>query len=522
MSIPFGRGAITPSRRGQSTVLGIVLLIGMVAAGSIGILLVAGDSISEIEHESEQDRVESAFVQLSQQMSSASSNSDVPRTMDMDIGDSGAVVMSDTGNLRIQGGDVDENISIGAIEYTGDDGTKIAYQSGGVFRETGSETRVVSAPPLQYDADSETLSFPIIKTRGEAELNSGDISVTHYDTNSMQNASLVENDTVTVEVTSEYYRGWEDYFEQQGGATTVQDVEVHDDESGTVTAEFGFHEISDAFRTGAIYATDFETGGNADIEDNMTTKAAYPSLSDQIDVTVNDAIDGEFDGEPVTYLGVDGQEEDNYNNFSDDERRVDSEHTLGEGVYFTEEIVDEETAHLDFDLSKGNATLIVNGTIEANGRTITVSENENNLNIYATGNYNGDNGGVTCVNTDDNCQDDVDGTSIQLVLSEDSSVDIGPGGNARFEGVIYAGGTRGDWNDRRTGQCSSQICIHSNPSFYGSVVAASVDVQAAATDFNYDENLQEADLSIYPYPDALPPQITYLNVAEHQVDIEGN
>ena len=38
-------------------------------------------------------------------------------------------------------------------------------------------------------------------------------------------------------------------------------------------------------------------------------------------------------------------------------------------------------------------------------------------------------------------------------------------------------------------------------------------------DFEYDESLEEEELSIYPDPDALPPQLTYLNVAEQRVDI---
>ncbi|WP_436344154.1 DUF7289 family protein [Natronorubrum sp. FCH18a] len=505
MSVPFGDGSTTPSRRGQSTVLGIVLLIGMVAAGSIGVLLVASDAISDVEQESEHDRVEGAFVELSQQMASASTNGDVPRSMNMDVGESGAIIMSDTGNIRIQGGDVDENISIGAIEYTGDDGTKIAYQSGGVFRETGSETRVVSAPPIQYDAESETLSFPIVKTRDEAELNSGDITVTHHSTNSMQNTSLVENDTVTIKVTSKYYRGWEDYFEQQGGATTVQSIEIHDEKSGTVTAEFGFQEVSDAFRTGAIYATDIE--GNYDLDEDLTEKATYPALDDEIEKYVNetDPSNEDYEGENVTDLGTVTERED-----------------LRDGIYVAEGIT--ESGHLDFNLSDGNATLVVDGNIDANDDTITVSEyaSGNDLSIYMTGDYDASNGGNTCVANEMECEENEDGTVIQLVASSESRIQFGPGGNSRFEGVIYAGGANEDWESESS--CDEQICIHSNPNFYGSLVASSVYLKGGegSIDFDYDDRLKDADLSIYPDPDALPPQLTYLNVAEHQVDVVGD
>lgn len=504
MSVLRGGLSNGSSRRGQSTLMGMVLLIGMVAAGSLGIFLVAGEMLSSVEQDSETERVEQGFVQLSQEMATASSGGDVSRSMDVDVGDSGAVVMSETGSLRIQGGDVDKNITIGAIEYTGEDGTRIAYQAGGVFRETGNETQVVSAPPIQYDAASETLSFPIVKTRGESRLDSGNVRFSHYETDPLQNTSLVANDTVTIEITSEYYRGWEAYFDQQAGATTVQNVEVHDDDRGTVTAEFGFREVSDAFQNGAIYATEFETKGGSDVEDAIASKAAYPELDSEIEKYVNktDPEDGE---ENVTDLGT-----------------VNSSESHGDGLYFADGI---EGGHLDFDLSDGNATLVVDGDINADGDTITVSEYEpgNSLSVYLTGDYDARNGGNTCVTANGNdCEDDGDAKVIQMVASSESEFDFGSGGKARYEGVIYAGGSGTDWSKRSS--CQKQICFHSNPSFYGSLVASSVKIQGGegGLEFDFDESLQDADLSIYPDPDALPPQITYLNVAEHVVEIERN
>ena len=485
--------------------MGIVLLIGMVAAGSIGIFLVAGEMLTQVEEESEHDRVQQSFVELSQQMATASSDGDVSRTMDIDVGESGAVVMTDTGNLRIQGGDVDKNISIGAIEYTGDDGTKIAYQAGGVFRETGNQTRVVSAPPIRYDAESEALSFPIIKTRDEMHLDSGSVTVTHHQTNPLQNASLVANDTVTIEVTSQYYRGWEQYFEQQAGATTVQNVEVHDSNRGTVTAEFGFREVADAFENGAIYATEFETKGGSDTED-IATKAAYPALDDEIERYVNgtEPPNEEYEGEEITHLGT-----------------VNDSRSLDDGLYFTDGI---EGGHVDFDLSDGDATLVVDGDINAEDDTITVSDNGsgNELGIYLTGDYDARNGGNTCVTYGGGCEENVDGSVIQMVASSNSEFDFGSGGKARYEGVIYAGGAGQTWSKRSS--CEKQICFHSNPSFYGSLVASSVQIQGGngGLEFEYDTSLQGQELDIYPDPDALPPQITYLNVAEHQVTVEKN
>ncbi|NGM69439.1 hypothetical protein G6M89_10550 [Natronolimnobius sp. AArcel1] len=482
--------------RGQSTLLGMVLLIGMVAVGSLGLLLVATDAMAGIEQQSENDRTEQAFVELSQQLTSASSTTDVSRSIDVDVGEKGAVAMTNTGELQIEGGDVNKTIPIGAIEYTGDDRSKTAYQAGGIFRETGNETQVVSAPPIEYDAESETLSFPIVKTRDEHNINSGEFSIAHYETDPLQDASLVENDTVTITIESDYYRGWEAYFEQQGGATTIQSVEQIDDNSGKITAEFGFQEVSDAFKTGAIYATDIS--GNYQMDEEMTKKKAYPELDSEVETYVNET----SSNTDVIDLGT-----------------VTDHKTLDDGIYIADEI--EGSGDLEFDLTHGNATLVVDGNLTVDGSSITVTEYEegNDLSIYLTGDYDARNGGDVCVADEYSCAENEDGTVIQLVATSESQVEIGPGGNSRFEGVIYAGGTESEWDS-----CGSQICIHSNPNLYGSVVASSVYVQggAGSIDFEYDPKLENADLSIYPDPDALPPQLTYLNVAEYQIDISEN
>ena len=490
------------SDRAQAALIGVVLLIGMVATVSIGIFLVAGETISSAESETEAERVEQAFVELSQNMRSVSANSDVSRSMELDAGEFGAVVKENTSTIRIAGGDVDTTIPVGAIEYQGDDGTTIAYQGGAVFRETGEQTQVVSAPPIEYDDDAESLWFPIIKTVGESHLNSGTATISHHSVDPLKQTRVVENDTVTIEVSSEYYRGWENYFERQGGPSAVTDVERHGDDRGTVTAEFGYKEISDAFSNNSIYATDFDPPDGEHYDDEPE-QSIYPELDPQIDRLINETEEpnDEYDGEEITHLGA-----------------VDERVDATDSVYFADEIT--EDGHIDFDLSNGNATLVVDGDINATDRTITVSDYEegNTLSVYVSGDYDAKNGGETCV-TMVGCDENEDAKVIQMSMSGESTVDFGPGGQSRFEGVIYAGGTNEDWEERNG--CDSQICVISNPDLYGSILASSIDLNSAAFDLEYDESLRDADLDIYPDTDLLPPQLTYLNVAEHKVNVDG-
>lgn len=105
-------------------------------------------------------------------MATASANGDGAQSLQFEAGDSGVIAKSDAGWIRIGGGDVDVNRSIGPVEYESD-GTVVAYQSGGVWSERGNQTRMLSAPNVNYDPDDETLWFPISMLSGEESLSSG-------------------------------------------------------------------------------------------------------------------------------------------------------------------------------------------------------------------------------------------------------------------------------------------------------------------------------------------------------------
>lgn len=503
MSVPRGTETTMLSGRAQSTLIGIVLLIGMVAIGSLGIFLVASDMLTDVEQESEHDRVENSFVELSQQMETASSDDDVSRSMDIDAGEDGAVVMSNTGNLTIEGGDVNKTIPIGAIEYTGDDGTKIAYQAGGVFRETGNETRVVSAPPINYDADSEALSFPIIKTRDEAQLDSGNIHVSHHKTNPLQEASLVENDSVTIEVESEYYRGWEEFFRTEAGDTSIQNV---DHNNQTVQVLVGYETIDGAFDEGVTIASD-DPDHFHDHHENFDSHSTGTPLP-EMDTVIEEIVDDARNGKDIDDNLSDGT----YTNPLDD------------GTYFVNEINGDDD--YEFNLTKGNATLIVENDVTLeDGGSINVTDRdanrENVLRVYAGGNHTLIDGNM-CVD-DGSC--DADADVIQFYGPSTMSVDFGPGSTGAFEGVFYvASSEEKDWWDGGTGKCEDyqQFHMQGGGDFYGSLVAYSACAHSSSLSFDYDDDLKDTDIDPYYGDYTLPPQLTYLNVAEHKVDVEGN
>ncbi|RQG89841.1 hypothetical protein EA462_07430 [Natrarchaeobius halalkaliphilus] len=136
-----------------------------------------------------------------------------------------------------------ETFSLGEITYA-TDGETIAYQGGGVWKHDGDHTTMVSPPEFHYRYG--TLTLPIINVTGDGQrTGKTDIvaqrtseterifpnsSRTYDDGTVYQNP--IENGTVEVTVHSEYYLGWERYFQDR----TQGNVSV-DHENETVNVE---------------------------------------------------------------------------------------------------------------------------------------------------------------------------------------------------------------------------------------------------------------------------------------------
>ncbi|WP_247001538.1 DUF7289 family protein [Halosolutus gelatinilyticus] len=476
----------------------IVLLIGMVAIISVGLVLAAGDVLSATEAQTEEQRIEMAFVELSQKMSSAWTHGDVTHSMDLEAGDRGAVARAETGWINVSSDGLDRpiNETIGTVEWESDDGTKIAYESGAVFAETGNETRVVSVPPIHYDATTETLTLPVATVGGETYLNSGDVSFRHDGSSVYADANVVQDADVRITIKSEYYRGWERFFTREAGDTVVRTV---DHENQTVSVKVGYLEIEDAFDSGVTLSEPPGESGNVDYGDAEVRNDRMPELDSVIDEMLADMEGGEY-GEDV-----------------DDLEMIDSSETYTNGTYLAEGVfLDSNGETVTFDLSDGNATLMVDGDIDLDhsGSAIAVenaSGTDNSLKVYVTGNLDieGDIGGSSAKHLQ------VYGTSESHVAMTDGS----------FTGTIYA--PSDDWTGTNPvgGGCDDeQVCMQSNVEYTGALVASSAHFQGGwgSFDFIHDEDLADEPIDLYPEAYELPPQLTYLNVAHHEIDIKNS
>lgn len=234
-------------RRGVSPVVAVVLLVGLVAVGSIGILLIAGTTTENTQENAETERVEKGFQQLDRGIDTVARGETTTRKTDLDLPDTGdsAVREDDTGRIWINRTnyttgttDVIVDEPIGAIRYTTDGGETIGIQSGGVWKEEGNRTRMVSPPAFSYklngSGDNPTLTVPIVVTSGSQRLENGDVRIQRKRSVAPTNdVTVFEGELVRLAVKSQWYVGWADYFRQiaPSGGVTV------DHENRTATLE---------------------------------------------------------------------------------------------------------------------------------------------------------------------------------------------------------------------------------------------------------------------------------------------
>ncbi|PSQ18050.1 hypothetical protein BRD00_06135 [Halobacteriales archaeon QS_8_69_26] len=248
--------------RAQSAVIAVVLLIGIVAVASIGILLVGLEANQESEERAENERIKQVFLQLDSDVDSVARSESDERTVDMDLpSETDAAVREESAgriwinrtNYTTGNEEVLADQAIGAVRYSRDDGTTFAYQAGGVWMEEGENTRMVSAPAFSYDVDkngdSPTLTVPIVTTDGDTRLNGGDVRVKKQDTIApLNDVTVVENDLVTLRVKSRWYIGWAEYFRQ----LTNDDAVTVDRDNQTATMQLMVPAVAPTVDAGVI------------------------------------------------------------------------------------------------------------------------------------------------------------------------------------------------------------------------------------------------------------------------------
>lgn len=250
MTMADGGPSLHADRGGQSSTIGVVLILAITLMGTG---LVAGygtDAIRDTERVTTLSKAEHSLTQFDSQTAIVALGESVVQRVD--LGSSGGGQYSaddDAGWIRVvhrnaTGDGTDEviyNETLGVVRYENED-TTVAYQGGGVWRSGANGSSMLSPPEFNYRGS--TLTLPIISIANDGSASGETTAVVTRASDSRKvypndSASYddgggfrnpVTNGTIAVTVKSEFYHGWASFFRSR----TAGNVSV-DHDAGTTT-----------------------------------------------------------------------------------------------------------------------------------------------------------------------------------------------------------------------------------------------------------------------------------------------
>ena len=208
--------------RGQSEVLGVVLLLGMTAIVVGSTVAIGSVALSDTQSTAELQKADAAMTQVDSKASLVAHGDSTSRNVR--LGTDGGVSVVDDGEMRIDvefddDGPDEINVSLRTVVYE-HDGTTVAYQGGGVWRSDGAGSEMVSPPEFHYRG--ETLTLPLVTLSGDGHVGD-DLRLSAegepdrvFPTENHSNPLVGGNVTITVE--SEYHEAWGRFFEERTDA----------------------------------------------------------------------------------------------------------------------------------------------------------------------------------------------------------------------------------------------------------------------------------------------------------------
>ena len=226
---------------GQAEVLGVALLLGILVLGTTAVLALGGAAVDQTQSSSRLENAEHSMTLFDSRAAMVALGGSGTQTVSFGRGGGDFRVDEDAGTLRVVHVDADDSVTaspandevlyegtLGTVVYTSGD-TDIAYQAGGVWRKGAGEARMVSPPEFHYR--QATLTLPVVRVEGSGGAGGDGASrvtlrevpdsfdreypnsTRNYTTiASRQFVNPVQKGFIRIEVESEYYEGWGEYF----------------------------------------------------------------------------------------------------------------------------------------------------------------------------------------------------------------------------------------------------------------------------------------------------------------------
>lgn len=222
-------------RRGQSSVIALVVILTLALASSLLIATVGTLTLDSSQQHAETENAVRTMTELDSKASLVALEGADAATMRIGKGGGGQVAVDEgAGELQLvlarPDGTREELISgqeLGAVTYRNGN-ERVAYQGGGVWRRTtGANGSVMVSPPEVHYREG-TLTLPMIRVRG-TEYGLSGAAIRKVDTRSVYPPDAGEGNPVPagseleMNITSEYYQAWGAYFERRIGGNVTYD-----------------------------------------------------------------------------------------------------------------------------------------------------------------------------------------------------------------------------------------------------------------------------------------------------------
>ena len=251
------------SERAQSSVIGIVLIIGLTLAAASAVVVFGSATLDDGQQRSQIGQAEQAMTQFDSRTAQVALGDSSTQTIRLGRGQGTYRVNESAGRIRIYHDDWNSTNTtdhteeiyeedLGAVVYE-NGGTTIAYQGGGVWRKDDDGASTMVSPPEVHNRKA-TLTLPVVRVNGSGAASGGqqatvrsltrgkpifpdihgertersnqydDSSTTFYE-------NPVTTGNMTVEIESEYCNAWRSFF------LSRTEGRVDDCDDGVVTAQ---------------------------------------------------------------------------------------------------------------------------------------------------------------------------------------------------------------------------------------------------------------------------------------------
>lgn len=469
--------------RALSPVLGLVLLIGITAIASVSIFVAGATLTDSLQAASEDQQVERSVTEFAATAEAIANGEAIQGSYSINgANENDEVVDPDAGHIElwIENGTSRQDLlddSLGEVRYEMQNGNRIAYQGGGVWRSDGDgNARIVRSPSFHYRNDNDpTVTFEHItveEVTGSSIASEGTMTarttIDHYPKPGDPNP--IDNGALYAEIESDYCDGWEQFFRRNtdsaveegcSGTSQTTDGEVRIEfvvpfdfpglkDEQVVTRQHNPHKGSKRFQSHEYR-----------VEDH-----SFPSTDTIIQSKLDDCADGE--GKPLSGYVNQG------------------------GLYCGSSM----SGDYEFDTRNGDIEVAVTGDVNPDDVKI---DGNGNVTFFAGGDYAMSQKGGSEWGLGHN-------RASQLRYFVESGQQFGGKGSTRggltVNGLVYAP--------------DSEVHLPNNLNIHGGIVADKTKVHASAGSYNPRPSIK--DMSMYFEAGGEP--FYYLHVSETDLLVE--